>query len=68
VSAGIFLLILVGLKQYGFDASVEVFAPTTEPIGRLLLGDMILPFEAVSLILLASLVGAVYFSKKNLEE
>jgi NADH:ubiquinone oxidoreductase subunit 6 (subunit J) len=36
-------------------------APTSASIGRLLLGDMIVPFEAVSLVLLAALVGAVYF-------
>ena len=35
--------------------------PTTASVGRLLLGDMVVPFEAVSLVLLAALVGAVYF-------
>ena len=35
--------------------------PTTAAIGQLLLGDMIIPFEAISLVLLAALVGAVYF-------
>jgi NADH-quinone oxidoreductase subunit J len=42
-------------------------APTTASVGRLLLGDMVIPFEAVSLVLLAALVGAVYFglSKKE---
>jgi len=35
--------------------------PTTASVGRLLLGDMVIPFEAVSLVLLAALVGAVYF-------
>jgi len=38
-----------------------VATPTSASIGRLLLGDMVVPFEAVSLVLLASLVGAVYF-------
>jgi NAD(P)H-quinone oxidoreductase subunit 6 len=37
--------------------------PTSAPLGRLLLGDMLLPFEAVSLILLAALVGAVLFGQ-----
>jgi MFS-type transporter involved in bile tolerance (Atg22 family) len=32
-------------------------APTSAAIGRLLLGDMLVPFEAVSLVLLAALVG-----------
>jgi NADH-quinone oxidoreductase subunit J len=39
--------------------------PTTASIGRLLLGDMLIPFEAVSLVLLAALVGAVYFGVKK---
>jgi NADH-quinone oxidoreductase subunit J len=38
-----------------------VATPTTASLGRLLLGDMVVPFEAVSLVLLAALVGAVYF-------
>ena len=43
-----------------FSSSVPV--PTSATIGRLLLGEMVVPFEAVSLVLLAALVGAVYFS------
>jgi NADH-quinone oxidoreductase subunit J len=37
--------------------------PTTANLGRLLLGDMLLPFEVVSLILLSALVGAVLFGQ-----
>jgi NADH:ubiquinone oxidoreductase subunit 6 (subunit J) len=40
--------------------------PTSAHLGRLLLGDMLLPFEAVSLILLAALVGAVMFGQDKL--
>jgi NADH-quinone oxidoreductase subunit J len=39
--------------------------PTTAALGMLLLRDMVLPFEAVSLVLLAALVGAVLFSKRH---
>jgi len=35
---------------------------TTAPLGKLLLGPMLLPFEVVSLVLLAALVGAVFFT------
>jgi NADH-quinone oxidoreductase subunit J len=42
--------------------STTISMPTTASVGRLLLGDMVVPFEAVSLVLLAALVGAVYFS------
>lgn len=37
--------------------------PTSAAIGRLLLGPMLVPFEAVSLVLLAALIGAVYFGQ-----
>lgn len=37
--------------------------PTTHALGRLLLGDWAVPFELVSLILLAALTGAILFSK-----
>ncbi len=37
--------------------------PTTAAVGRLLLGDMVVPFEAVSLVLLAALIGAIHFGK-----
>ncbi len=39
--------------------------PTTVSIGRLLLGEMVLPFEVISLVLLAALVGAVLFGQKS---
>jgi NADH-quinone oxidoreductase subunit J len=39
--------------------------PTTAPLGLLLLREMVLPFEVLSLVLLAALVGAVHFSKKD---
>lgn len=38
---------------------------TTGQLGTLLLGDMILPFEIISLVLVAALVGAIYFSQKR---
>jgi len=42
---------------------VSEMRPTSAAIGRLLLGDMLVPFEAVSLVLLAALVGAVVFAQ-----
>ena len=41
--------------------------PTTAAVGRLLLGEMVVPFEAISLVLLAALVGAVYFGLDDQE-
>jgi NADH-quinone oxidoreductase subunit J len=45
--------------------STTVSVPTSASIGQLLLGDMVVPFEAVSLVLLAALVGAVYFGMND---
>jgi len=47
----------------GVAAVATDTVPTSAPIGRLLLGDMLVPFEAVSLVLLAALVGAVVFGQ-----
>ena len=38
---------------------------TTEAIGRLLMIDYLLPFEAASLLLLGALIGATTFSRKD---
>ncbi|MBI2118567.1 MAG: NADH-quinone oxidoreductase subunit J [Elusimicrobia bacterium] len=68
ISFGILLVLLVSLKRSLFlEAGVQKnhFYPTTEKIGHLLLGELALPFEVVSLVLLASLVGAILFSKKE---
>lgn len=61
----VFAIILIAFKKNPFPSLQAVRMPTTGSIGRLLLGDMVLPFEVVSLVLLASLVGAVIFSKKE---
>lgn len=47
-----------------FNVPTEALAaptPTSAALGRLLLGDLVVPFEVISLILLAALVGALVF-------
>ena len=39
--------------------------PGTHAIGRLFMGPFLLPFELVSLVLLAALLGAVFFSREE---
>jgi NADH:ubiquinone oxidoreductase subunit 6 (subunit J) len=56
-------LLLEFRAVYGGIALLGAPQPTTQAIGRLLLGEMVVPFEVISLILLAALVGAVYFAK-----
>ena len=66
VCLGILFVILAGLNRSGLAMKGSDLSPTTGSIGRLLFGEQVLPFEAVSLVLMASLVGAVLFSgKKN---
>lgn len=64
-AGAILALLLVGIKKNPFTVQPGVPEATTAAIGHLLLRDMSLPFEAVSLILTAALVGAILFSKKN---
>lgn len=40
-------------------------SPVTENLGLLLIRDWVFPFEAISLVLLAALIGAVHFSKRD---
>ena len=65
VCLGVFLVVMAAVKRHTFTVLEADFAPTTRAIGHLLLNEQVLPFEAVSLVLLASLVGAVLFSKKE---
>ena len=41
---------------------------TIRPIGELFLGKVLLPFEFISLVLLAALVGAVILARKEFDE
>ncbi len=57
-------ILLLGIRKAQFAVQAVEFKPTTHQIGHLLLRDMGLPFEAVSLILMAALVGAILFTKR----
>lgn len=55
-------------KIFGPHQAVRALGPagpTTHELGRILLGSYAVPFELVSLILLAALVGAVVFTKSE---
>ena len=41
-------------------------APTTAPLGHALLQQWLLPFELASLILLATLIGAIVIARKEI--
>lgn len=64
--SAIFVGLLATLfKQIPEPAELTAATPTSAPLGLMLVRDMLLPFEAVSLVLLAALVGAIHFSKRN---
>jgi NADH-quinone oxidoreductase subunit J len=62
--AGLLLFAVVLLAAGAFPYAPESpAAPTTAPVGDALLGRYVLPFEVVSLLLLAALVGGVTLAR-----
>ena len=60
------ILMLVVFKTGGVTtAAGEPLEPTVEPLGQLLLGRYLFPFEFASLTLLAALVGAGFLVRRN---
>ena len=66
VSAGLLAVILYSLYQTPFEVSG---LPVTEgagmTLGKLLLTKYVLPFEVISVLLLAALIGAVVIARKD---
>ena len=59
---------LVFLIQDAFlwsDPKIETFQATTGAVGESIFRDFVLPFEAVSFVLLAALIGAVVLARKD---
>ena len=50
---------------YRGTLALTVAKPGTHEIGRLFMGDWLLPFELISLVLAAALLGAVFFSRSE---
>ncbi|MBK8574873.1 MAG: NADH-quinone oxidoreductase subunit J [Elusimicrobia bacterium] len=66
ILAGIFVSLLATLfRQLPEPGPLAETVPVTKALGLILVRDMVLPFEAVSLVLLAALVGAIHFNKRN---
>lgn len=51
------------IAPYGETVTRTRPEPTTRAIGKLLLSDYALPFELISLLLIAAMVGAILFSR-----
>ena len=67
VAAGVFAG-LVFLIQGAFpldSPQFEVFRATTSAVGESMFRDFVLPFEAISFLLLAALIGAIVLARKD---
>ncbi len=70
-------VLLAGASLWGMARYVELYrghtapaaaSPTTRAIAKLMLTDLAVPFELVSLVLLAALAGAILYSHHDKEE
>jgi len=72
VPALLLLVLLLGKLIYSthwFAAeTAATFEPTTSAIGETLLKEYLLPFELISILLLAALVGAVAMARREVKE
>jgi NADH:ubiquinone oxidoreductase subunit 6 (subunit J) len=72
--AGIGCAVLFGLMAAAILRSPSAPAPSVGPdfgspteVGRSMFADFVLPFEVVSVLILAAMIGAVVLAKKNLD-
>ena len=57
--------LLLALSTATWKVGGQVPADVTAQIGRLMLGEFVLPFEAVALLLLAALIGAIVIARED---
>jgi NADH:ubiquinone oxidoreductase subunit 6 (subunit J) len=65
VAGGLFVVLAAVALKTEWPATARVPASTTAPIGRLFLGDYLLPFEAASVLLLVALMGAAMIVRRR---
>lgn len=64
-----FALLVVIFSTKSWEAAVvKPDQPLTAEIGKALMNEYLLPFEVVSILLLACLVGAVYLARKEVKQ
>ncbi len=68
LSVGTLALVLLGALQQRpavVTPPVPALEGTTEPLGRMLFTDYLLPFEILSVLLLVAMVGVIFLSRKE---
>jgi NADH-quinone oxidoreductase subunit J len=67
VSLGVFAgLVFLIQEAFPFDSEqFVVFRSTTQDVGESMFRDYVLPFEAISFLLLAALIGAIVLARKD---
>jgi NADH:ubiquinone oxidoreductase subunit 6 (subunit J) len=64
----VFVSLMGVVRSVPWPQAVRQPQPTSAAIGDLLLSEYLLPFEAISVLLLVVLIGAVLVGKKEVEE
>jgi NADH-quinone oxidoreductase subunit J len=65
VVLAIVLALVVGATDWG--STGERFRTATSAMARILFSDFVLPFEVVSVLLLAAVIGGIYLAKRELD-
>jgi len=63
----VFFALLGVVRSVPWPQAPRPLQPTAAPLGDLLLSEYLLPFEAISVLLLVVLIGAVVVGKKEVE-
>lgn len=65
VAGGLFTIVAAVAFKTQWPTAARPPAPTTHEIGRMFLGEFLLPFEAASVLLLVALVGAAMIVRRR---
>ena len=63
----VFAALLVKTLQPGWYEKPGILPPTTTDIGYAIFTTFVFPFEVISLVLLAAMIGAIIIAKKEVE-
>lgn len=65
VSGVLFVLVRMLLQTDWNEHATNGYAATTKPLGELLMTTYLIPFEIISVLLLAALIGATFIARKE---